>query len=53
MKHLTLLLVILLTSCATIQTDRDRLEDEFNTYAQELRYERDVFRIALEECKGN
>ena len=53
MKATLLLLAILLTSCGSIKTTDRLIEDEFETYNQELRYERDVYRTALEECKGN
>ncbi len=51
MKTITVLLALLFLSCSTLKTTRDVLDEEFDTYAQELRYERDVYKLALEECK--
>ena len=51
MKTITLLAaVLLLTSCSST---KQITEDEFNTYVQELRYERDVYKTALQECGYN
>ena len=44
--------VILLSVFTSCSSSKDIAQDEFDTYAQELRYERDVFKTALKECEN-
>ena len=53
MRIIIILLALLTLSCSTVKTTQERTNEGFDTYVQELRYERDVYRTALEECKGN
>lgn len=49
MKTITvLLLATLLYSCGSLP--QDRIDEEFEVYAQSMRAERDVYKLALENC---
>lgn len=52
MKQLTLLAAILLLSCTSTKTTQDRIEFEYEVIIQSERAERDVYKLALENCNN-
>tara|TARA_R110000803_G_scaffold76454_2_gene141091 strand:+ start:562 stop:756 length:195 start_codon:yes stop_codon:yes gene_type:complete len=46
---ISVILLSVFTSCSTTRTITD---EEFDTQAQELRYERDVYKQALKDCNN-